>query len=174
MIHLFLFKYLRSKFFLMNTVLHTYIPDSSYFNQTTWWCLGIVAFCAIAFFFNIRRKQSNTKNLISMLLGFIGLIAIGSSVFSFLTSKRIGQVRVYEDRIETSEGTINAKQIKKAYIHESTPSTPFKLNELGEEALLLLIEEKDGQVHVFSEQNYDIQQMLKDLRPWLKNATGGK
>ena len=159
----------------MDSALHIYEATNSYLNQTTSWSLGILLFSLLAIWYNQKRKiqasQRNIQKVISLLLGFAVLLASGSAFFSWLTSNRIGPVEVFSDRIITNEATIPAKQIKKAYMFQSTPNSIFQLNALGDSSLLFIIEEFSGKTHVFAEDNYPIQQMMDDLRPWLRNAT---
>lgn len=163
----------------MDQIIHTYAPTGSYLSQTMVWSIVILGICLISILFLQRRKRSaSSKNMYSlgvMLLGFISLLAATSAFFSWLTNERIGEVIVYQDRIETNEGTILASEIKRAYLHQSTPNTPFKLNALGDTTLLLIFE-MSGKVEkdfVFSEENYPIKKMMEELRPWLHKATGG-
>lgn len=161
----------------MDTVLHTYAPAHAYLDQTTLLALLILLIALGGLWWNYRRKvapaQRNMRQLIGMLLGFVVLIAAATSFFSWLTSERIQPIKVYADRIESNEGTIFAKQIKRIYFEQSIPQAPFKLNALADTTLLLVVENVEGgkTAHVFSEENYPIQQMVKDLRPWLLNAT---
>ena len=152
-----------------------YESNNHYLDSTMIWSLVLIGIAALAIWFNQKRKvgldQKNMQNLISMLLGFVILLSLCALIFSKLTSERIGPVRVFPDRIVTNEGVIQASRIKKAYLQESVPNTPFQLNALRDSSLLFIIEEVDGTSHVFTEDNYPIRQMMEDLRPWLLEAT---
>ena len=167
-----------AKQFDMDTILHIYEANNQYLDQTTLISLVILVLCLLGLGYNykrtVARDQRNTQKLISLLLGFVILLACSAAFFSKLTSKRIGPVKVFPNRIESNEGTIQATRIKRAYMHQSTPNSPFQLNTLGDSSLLFIIEEVDGRAHVFPEDNYPVEQMMDDLRPWLLEATGGE
>lgn len=161
----------------MDTVLHTYAPTHTYLNNATLAGLAILLIAVAGLWWNYKRtvspQQRNMRQLIGMLLGFAALIAAATIFFSWLTSERIQDIKVYADRIESNEGTIFAKQIRRIYFEQSVPQAPFKLNALADTTLLLVVENvaPGKTAHVFSAENYPIQQMVEDLRPWLLEAT---
>ena len=99
-----------------------------------------------------------------MLLFFVGMIAVGTSFFTYWTQKKTGPVLIYADAVETSYGKSYFRDVKNASITVAGNKSLVNPNQQRGATRLLLIEQHDGKVHVLSEDDYKIEAILNKLR----------
>lgn len=110
------------------------------------------------------RKDRNYRMLGAMLLFFVFLIGSSTAFFSWLAARRIGPVSIYAEAIATPYGTIPFSELKNAEIRQAGQRSLVNPNRISGQKQILLIEEKNGKVHAFSEDNYRLQEILAKLR----------
>lgn len=128
--------------------------------------VGIIGFALSVWLFLRKEKgKDRQRNIIlAMLLFFLGMIAFGTSFFTFWTQKKTGPVLIYENAIETTFGKSYFQDIKNASITVAGNKSLVNPNQQRGATRLLLIEEHEGKAHVLSEDNYKIEAILNKLR----------
>jgi hypothetical protein len=81
-----------------------------------------------------------------------------------LEPAKIGPVEVYETKIKTPYGTVAYEDISRAYIELNGKKSLANPGALTSSVRMLFIEEIDGKMHVMSEVNYDIDEILNKMR----------
>lgn len=135
--------------------------------------LGIVLL--IACFFLFKKPGTNAK-LIAMLIGFGGMIALGTAFFGYISGGRGAPVELYADRIESPFGTMDRANILKIYFQENVARSPLAKVEMnrvpdfnsGREYLLIVQPKRGTKRLVFSSNDYPIQEMHPVLNEWMK------
>ncbi len=110
------------------------------------------------------RENRNYRMLGAMLLFFVFLIGSSTAFFSWLDARRIGTITIYREAITTPFGTIPFSELKDAEIRQAGRRSLVIPNRISGQKKILLIEEKSGKVHAFSEDNYRLQETLAKLR----------
>ncbi len=160
----------------MNKDIPTVIFESTNSGNITLSILCIlIAGLALGFVvYNNRRpvsdsRQQHYRSLISMLLGFVALIGIGTAVFSWLTAKRLDAVVMSEAGVLTSEGLAKWDNIDRIYFHEDRQVQPFTGNEVGDPVkMLMIIEKVTAKTHVLSEEHFNIEVIGDSLKSRLE------
>ncbi|GJM31316.1 MAG: hypothetical protein DHS20C18_03170 [Saprospiraceae bacterium] len=152
----------------METPLYTFTASISA-DQITFWTAFIIALAAlVGLIFLIRRKVEreayNRNALLSMLTFFAFLIAASTAFFSSWSMKKTGPVSIYSDRIELPSGTVQFEEMKKAYLKREIKRSVIDPKKSSKEVSLLLIEENTGKLHVLSELNYPVSEILNKLK----------
>ncbi len=128
--------------------------------------VGIIGFALSVWLF-LRKEEGKDRQrniILAMLLFFLGMIALGTSFFTFWTQKKTGPVIIYVDAIETTYGKSFFRDIKNASITVAGNKSLVNPNQQRGATRLLLIEEHEGKAHVLSEENYKIEAILNKLR----------
>jgi hypothetical protein len=112
---------------------------------------------------DISYKNRGYKQLFSLLAFFVIMIATVTAFFSFWAAQKFTTVKVYPQAIETSFGRVNFDDIQKIYIHNNQQVAPLTGTPHGKVVRILIIEEFDRKTHVLSEENYQIDSLLKVL-----------
>lgn len=152
----------------MEEALHTFTPTNTSDNFSFWGSLIVVLVSGIALYFLFKRKSSGDayrrQMMMAMLVFFALIIAASTAFFSFWSMKKIGPVLLFEDRIETTYGTADYDKILRAYIEMNGKRSLVSPGTTFDNVRMLFIEETDGKMHVLSEENYDIDQILNKMR----------
>lgn len=128
--------------------------------------VSLVGFALAAWLF-VKKEEGKDRQhniIIAMLLFFLGMIAAGTSFFTFWTQQKTGPVIIYADAIETTYGKSSFRDIKNASITVAGNKSLVNPNQQRGATRLLLIEQHDGKAHVLSEENYKIEAILNKLR----------
>lgn len=102
--------------------------------------------------------------LIAMLAFFAMIMAAGTAFFSFWSMQKTGPVYVYENSIVTPYGEAKYANISKAYIEMNNQQALLNPGNTTSSVRMLFLEERDGKMHVLSEDNYEIDKILKEIR----------
>lgn len=152
----------------MNEALYTFLPAQSSDQIAAWGSLIIVIGCAIALFFLLKKKSSGDayrrQMLLAMLVFFGLIIAATTGFFSFWSMQKIGPVYVYETGISTPYGHTEFKNISRAYIEMNGKQSLISPGSTTQSVRMLFLEETGGKMHVLSEENYEIDEILKRMR----------
>ncbi|KAA3633923.1 MAG: hypothetical protein DWQ02_12325 [Bacteroidetes bacterium] len=152
----------------MEEALHTFLPTNTSDNFSFWGSLIVVLLSGVALYFLFKRKSTGDayrrQMMVAMLVFFALIIAATTAFFSFWSIKKISPVTLYEDRIETSYGAAQYDEILRAYIEMNGKRSLVSPGTTINNVRMLFIEETDGRMHVLSEENYDIDQILNKMR----------
>ncbi len=142
------------------------LEDSSGIAVWTGALVSIIGFgLATWLFFKKEEGKNRQRNIIiAMLLFFLGMIAAGTSFFTFWTQQKTGPVLIYADAVETTFGKSYFQDIKNASITVAGNQSLINPNQQRGATRLLLIEQHNGKAHVLSEENYKIEAVLNKLR----------
>ncbi|MEQ8704103.1 MAG: hypothetical protein RIC19_09305 [Phaeodactylibacter sp.] len=123
------------------------------------------------------RGQHNQRMLIAMLLFFTFLIGASTAFFSWMRTERLEPVMIYNNAVETSYGKVAYKDLGNAKIVTDQQNQPFSNLNQGTTRLLVILE-KDGKTHALSEEDYPIEEVLRELRnavqDWKKEQAKSK
>ena len=129
--------------------------------------LLIAAIALVFLIYNLKKdvsyKFKNYKQLFSLLAFFVIIISGTTSFFSFWAVQKFTPVKVFQDSIETSFGIAKFDEINKVYIHNDQQKSLLTNAFEGDITRILIIEEIDRKTHALSEENYDIDSLLKIL-----------
>lgn len=104
-------------------------------SETIWLLvLSILALIGMVVTFKYRLKG------VSVVAFFIAVILGGSTVFSYLSQQRTGQVEVYPDRVKTMYGSVPFASIRNVAIKYGKPSTGMMPQVVTDEDRYLVIE----------------------------------
>ncbi len=160
----------------MDGPLHTFTATVSSDQITFWTALFIAVGTLAGLIFLIRRKVDreayNRNALLSMLTFFAFLIAASTAFFSSWSMKKTGPVSLFADRIELPSGTVAFSNLKNVAIKKEVERSVINPRQSTKEVKLLFIEEKTGKLHVLSELNYPVSEILSKIREVEKAAKG--
>ena len=152
----------------MEDLIAVFEPERSGNNQLAIICLLLAVLALAYLIYNQRRvtkpENRNLKQLMSLLAAFVILIALGTAVFSYLAGQKFVPVKVFSKHIETSYGKSDLEDIQQLYIHNDQKLSPVSGKLEGDSTRLLMIVELKGKTHVLSEENYDIDSLMRVLR----------
>ncbi len=159
----------------MGEALYTFEPDLSDTTMTLWLSL-FVAIAALGGAVALYRSKSaasdrNYRMLGAMLLFFVFLIATATAVFSFWTTRKIDTVYIYENAVETPYGRVEFSNLKDAKIETQRQPSLINPSIARSSSKMLIIIEEDGKRHLLSEENYDIQNIMRKLREVEKKSS---
>jgi len=132
--------------------------------------LIILCFGAAVFLFRYQRLSSKMRATLAMLFFFFGLLATGTTVFSYLGQAKLDPVKIYSDRITTTYGTAQFSDIQNARIIKDQDRSLINQDIVRRETALLYIEEKGGKVHVLSAEQYPVEDILQRMRELIKKG----
>jgi hypothetical protein len=152
----------------MNEALYTFLPSQSSDQMAVWGSLIIVVGCAIALFFLLKKKSSGDayrrQMLLAMLVFFGLIIAATTGFFSFWSMQKTGPVYIFETGISTPYGLTDFKNISRAYIEMNGQQSMISPGSSTQGVRMLFLEETGGKMHVLSEENYKIDEILNRMR----------
>ncbi len=153
---------------VMKELIKSYEPAQSEDQLYLWLgvIVGVAAFTAMGMV--IRKKfsyeEQTKKWLIALLLFFLGLIAGGTALFSWLAYQRAGVVNIYADHLELGKRSIPFDRIKKIHIEKEKETSFVNPNIVQEEYELMFIEDTEGGLYVISEKSYPVREIMKELK----------
>jgi len=160
--------YIRQYHTPMTEALYVFAPDTSDAEFTFWTGMLFAAGGVAGTWWLLRRGGDratyNYRMLGAMLLFFCFLIGTGMAVFSWWSTRKISEVRIYADRIETPYGIASFDQIKDARIETERDRSFINPNITTGTYRLLLIEETNGKAHILSEENYELRKIMEKLK----------
>lgn len=118
------------------------------------------------------RGKHNQRMMIAMLLFFAFLIGASTAFFTWMRTKRLEPVMIYTDAVVTSFGKVPFEDLGNARIMMDQQNSPFS-NLDRESTRILAILEKDGKTHALSEEDYPIDEILRELRKAVKDWKKG-
>ncbi len=152
----------------MEIPIHSFSADRG--DQHLTLVLAIVGFVifVVGIAWVLRSKFSyenrNYKLLLSMLLGFGCLIALGTSLFTGWAIVKTGDVYIYSSALSIGNQTIMFDKIRDARIEDIRRTSFVNPGITSASTRILLIETTDGKGYALSEKNYDIRAILDKLR----------
>ncbi len=141
-------------------------PLTSAYSSTFWISL-LLAILALAYLlWSFKNKASKTRytSIFQLLAGFLFLLSIGSAFMTWLTRDKIGPVQIGAEQIEFADKQIKYNEIANAYIHTEKNTSAFNSTLILDTSFFLIIEEIKGRNHIFSREEYDILNMVKEIR----------
>jgi len=142
-------------------------------DQLFWIALIVCLVAAGGTFLLLRQSKGAYRSLLALLSFILALVAGGTALFSKLTSERIGTVRLGEDFLETPYGKTKLADIRDAYIEMDQRPNPLNPGQKRDRVRLLIVLEEDGKTHVLSEENYPIEEILREMRNRLTPEPNG-
>lgn len=130
--------------------------------------LGLIVFTALllGYLYSIRNKPENKRlrQIGAMLVFYVLLMAIGTAIFSYWNNRKLIDI-VFEEKSFTSPyGVVKYNYIKNAKIQTETTSSYANANIVRSKVNLLVIEETNGKAHILSDENYEIREIMGELR----------
>ncbi|MCB0568943.1 MAG: hypothetical protein KDC66_04235 [Phaeodactylibacter sp.] len=156
----------------MENIRYTIEPVSSGSGATIL-LAALVCLAALAALFALMRRpssgdQRNRQMLGAMLLFFVLLIGSGTAFFSWLNTRKISDIVIYTDAIETPYGKAPFANIRNAYFKTVNQPSIFDPSGASRQTQMLAIEELNGKAHLLSEENYDIKDVFDKLKAAIK------
>jgi len=152
--------------------LHSFAPNTADLNWSIMVAASIALICLGLIIFYTTKKvphsQRKQKQLISLLIYFTFTISTGMAVFSWLSSKKMNTVEIYEDRMTTPYGEVVFKNISNVEIYTDNSTIDQSANAISNNSRMLIIEEYSGKSHILSEEIYPINEISKILGELLK------
>ena len=152
----------------MEIPVYTFLPTNTSDNFTCWASIAVMVISGVALFFLLRKKSSGDayrrQMLLAMLVFFALIIAATTAFFSFWSIQKTGPVQVYQTQMETPYGMVAFEDISRAYIELNGKQSLVNPGANISSVRMLFIEEIDGKMHVMSEKNYDIDEILNKMK----------
>ncbi len=148
----------------MNEALFSFEPNTS---ELSLYYIGgaiVVLLCILGFMYAMKTN----KKLLLLFSGFMGIIALGTGIFSYLTINRLNTVQLYENGLTTPRGTLTFDKIRTIKLEEFKEHSKYPVQRGGEfisidTARVILVEEYGGDIHLISEENYPIDSIFGHL-----------
>lgn len=147
--------------FFQVEALYTFEPSQT--ELTGWLIAGAVVLvaCVGAAYYFYRRKQEHW----AMLLGFVGMTAAGTCIFSYATAERMAPVRILPNTLVVEEQPIPYRNLRNAYIEQDYVRSRMATDRILDTTRLLFVETTlDKELYILSEDNYPIDSILVRLR----------
>ena len=94
------------------------------------------------------REQYNQRMLGAMLCFFMALLGASTAFFSWWNTRKMTDVRLYADRLETGYGTVALRDIQQVKVEKAGRSSLIDPGQYRNETQLLVVMEKSGRAHV--------------------------
>jgi hypothetical protein len=152
--------------------LHPYLPF--------WFWAALLATLASGAFtvFLLYGKhpwKGNFWRQVVPLWGFIlCLLGVGTVIFTLFEHRKIGPVRIEAQGIETPFGKAQHDDIYRFYVHQEVSSSLIDPSLIREKTNWLIIEERGGKKHLFSEDQYDLPAIIGALEAFLEENRRGE
>lgn len=155
----------------MNTLLSIISPHSSPLNVQFYLmlvaCLVCLVFCYLLMT-NRILQSFNLRGLLGMLFGFIGFVALGATVLTFVHAQNITPISFENRKVSFASETIPFKDIRKHYIKPLIQQSRYSAQISTDTSMVYVIETADKSVHLFSNAYYDMLEMQKAFDTELK------
>lgn len=154
----------------MEVLIHVFQPNKLKATLIT----GILVFLSIAIVWWLIRYNKKElsydakkrRGMINIVLGTVFLLTFSTAILNFWNSLKFKPIKLYSSKIEMPSGTVQFKNIQKAYIFVDRPmtiSTPPP-DSLMNYDRLLIIEEFDKTSHALADENYPIEDILEKMK----------
>ena len=127
--------------------------------------LLIAALClaGILYFRKNTTLDYNRRNIIVMVLSFIGIIGVGTAAMKLYSQWRLKPVEIYTNRIVTPYGETPLSNISDFYIKLENKYKPLRTDIVLDSAHYFFLIEKNEKTHVLSQGDYPIYDILDNL-----------
>ena len=135
----------------------------------------IVAFVIlIAFLYlvqnNILKKIKGPYRQISLLLaGLMALILFATILFTSWNLHTIQSVKLYDTYMESYHGKTFYAEIRKAGIFNDKQLSMINPQLVVRESNILVVEKRDKKVMLFSEENYNLIELVRKIKELMEN-----
>lgn len=124
---------------------------------------GIIVFCAIACL-GIGIWGWKNKNQIAWMLGFFGVVILGgNAAFMKFSESYVTPVVIYENKIDTPNGTFSFDEIVSANIKTDGLGVKRRISDSELPEKVLILERKDGKGIFLAESQYSIMKIKEAL-----------
>jgi hypothetical protein len=149
----------------MDKPLFTFEPYKQSLDAWTIALMGAVAaFLIFIYIYLPKIKLDKTRrNIISMLLSFLTVIAGGFVVLRLVSKVKLTNVEVYNNHIKTPYGDVRLQDIQDYYIKIENKYKPLNPNVITDSTRYFFLIEKNSKTHVLSEGDYLIDSILAKL-----------
>ena len=96
------------------------------------------------------------RGLFGMLLGFIGLVSLGTVILTGVHAQSIKPVEFSENQLQFGSETIAYKEIRRHYIKPLMQQSRYSAQINTDTAIVFVIERSDKKVFLFSNDYYDV------------------
>lgn len=107
------------------------------------------------------------RQLGQMLSGIFLIIGLGVVTGTLYNLGQLSPVKIYPDSVETGYGKVEFKDLKYVYIERAMKNSFVAPSVAVDTTLLAYFEEKSGRSYVLSEDNYEVEAIVKTIRPIL-------
>ncbi len=154
----------------MDEILYTFSSTTTELDSYLYLGISALILCIGLFYYSYK----NNKKLLLLFSGFIGIIALGTALFSGLTSHKLGDIQLYKDGIIIQNKTFDFKDIKMIKIENIDQLSKYPIHRDGnpiiiDSSQLLLIESRKHGFHLISNIHYDINSIYNKLEILLKD-----
>ena len=142
------------------------IPDKSYTSILLFLFLTIVG-TVLAILIQTNKFKSIKgayKQVGFLLSGFVGLLCFATLLLSIWDSYRIQPIELYEDHLVCYQGKIPYKDITRAGIYTDEQKSFVNPQIMLGKSKMLVIARKDKPTAVFTEDYYDVDQLVRKIR----------
>jgi hypothetical protein len=149
----------------MDKPLFTFEPYKQSLDVWTIALMGVVAACLIFIYFYVPKiKLDKTRlNIISMLLGFVAVIAGGFVVLRLVSKIKLTSVEIYNNHVKTPYGDVRFQDIEDFYIKIEKKPKMLNPNEITDSTRYFFLMEKSRKTHILSEGDYLIDSILAKM-----------
>ena len=137
----------------------TFEANNFTMSTNAWIALVLAIAGLLGTFYFLKQGTGKKRNLYivgAMLCFFVFTIAVGTSFFSWLTTRKISAVVISPDQIETGYGKAAIDNIRRIYFHNEVDQSILNPSLEKQNSRFLIIEERSGKTHALSAENYDI------------------
>jgi len=140
--------------------------------DSLFYMLLVACLCSLILCFLLmtnRILQSfKLRGLLGMLFGFIGIVALGAVVLTFVHAQNITEVSFENRKVNFASESIPFKDIRRHYIKPLVQQSRYSAQISVDTSMVFVIETADKSVHLFSNAYYDMLEMQKVFDQELK------
>ena len=146
----------------MFTLLSVIAPHSNPVNSQFYLmliaCIGCIILCYLLMT-NRILQSFKLRGLLGMLFGFIGLVALGAVVLTFVHAQNITTVSFENNTVSFASERIPYKEIRRHYVKPLIQQSRYSSQISTDTSMVYVIETADKSVHLFSNEYYNMQEM---------------
>ena len=146
----------------MFALLSVIAPHSSPLNTQFYLMLIACVVCIILCYLLMTNRilQSlNLRGLLGMLCGFIGFVALGATILTFVHAQSITPVSLENNSVTFASENIPYKEIRRHYVKPLIQQSRYSAQISTDTSMVYVIETVDKSVHLFSNAYYDMTEM---------------
>ena len=123
----------------------------------------------------LKSVKGTYRQIALLLSGLFGLILLATSIFTFWNLFTIQDIKLYPNHMESYHGITDYKDIKRAGIYKDKQNSFINPQVSIRTDNILVVEKKKGKgkVMLFAEENYNIQELIREIKDRMKVATKG-